>query len=96
MPADSKILEHRDEIKRVAAKHGAGNVRVFGSRAPGDAGPSSDADFLVDVVGPTTPWFPGGLITDLEALLGCAVDVGSADELHPAIRGSVLAEALAL
>ncbi|PYK30762.1 MAG: DNA polymerase subunit beta, partial [Verrucomicrobia bacterium] len=61
---DRLIERHRDAILRVAAQHGAGNVRVFGSRARGDAASTSDADFLVDIVGPLTPWWPGGLIAD--------------------------------
>lgn len=47
------------DIKSIAAKHGAGNVRVFGSVTRGEARPDSDVDLLIDIVGPTTPWFPG-------------------------------------
>jgi uncharacterized protein len=93
MSVDDTIIARREQILRVAAKHGAGNVRVFGSRARGESVSGSDVDFLVDVIGPTTPWFPGGLIADLERLLGCPVDVGSEGELHPAIRERVLREA---
>ena len=39
----------QDEIREIAAKHGARNVRVFGSVARGDARPDSDVDFLVDM-----------------------------------------------
>ena len=45
----------RDEILEIARRHGAGNVRVFGSVARGESGPDSDLDLLFDVVGPTTP-----------------------------------------
>ena len=90
---DPLISQHRDAIVQIAAKHGAGNVRLFGSRARGTAGPDSDADFLIDIVGPTTSWFPGGLIDDLRTLLGCPVDVGQAHELHPLVRDRVLSEA---
>ncbi|HEX8323196.1 MAG TPA: nucleotidyltransferase family protein [Tepidisphaeraceae bacterium] len=90
---DPLIRHHRERILAIAAKHGAGNVRVFGSRARGTADVDSDADFLIDIVGPTTSWFPGGLINDLQALLGCPVDVGLPTELHPAVKDRVLAEA---
>lgn len=90
---DPLIAKNRRRIKEIAARHGAGNVRLFGSRARHDAGKDSDADFLFDIVGKTTPWFPGGLIADLQSLLGCPVDVGQASELHPLIRDKVLAEA---
>jgi hypothetical protein len=55
----STIHERRDEILRVAARHGAGNVRLFGSAARGEDTPDSDIDLLVDVTGTTTPC-PGG------------------------------------
>lgn len=51
------IHEYRDEVLRVAARHGAGNVRLFGSVAQGEDTPDSDIDLLVDVTGATTPWF---------------------------------------
>lgn len=54
------LIEHREEILHICAKHGAGNVRVFGSMARGDFTEASDVDFLVDVVGPTTQGWPGG------------------------------------
>jgi hypothetical protein len=37
----------RSEILRLAARHGARDVRVFGSFARDEAGPSSDLDLLV-------------------------------------------------
>ena len=88
--------QHRDEILTIAARHGAGNVRVFGSLARGEGRPESDVDLLVDIVGPTSAWFPGGLIADLEELLGRPIDVALAGELHRLIRDEVLAEAAAL
>ncbi len=93
---DQLIVNRLHEILEIASRHGAGNVRVFGSRARNDARPDSDADFLVDLVGQPSPWFPGGLIADLEQLLQVSVDVGSDSELHPAIREAVLREAVPL
>jgi uncharacterized protein len=84
------------EIHAIASKHGAGNVRVFGSVARGDARPGSDVDFLIDVIGPTTPWFPGGLLSDLESLLQRPVDVVLERSLNPLIREEVLTEAVPL
>ena len=80
----------------LAAKHGAGNLRIFGSFARGDARPESDVDFLIDIVGPTPPWFPGGLLVDLETLLQRRVDLVIARSLHPLIRDSVLKDAVPL
>jgi predicted nucleotidyltransferase len=92
----AEILRKREEILQIARRHGVGRVRVFGSHARGSAGPSSDVDFLIEVDGPTTPWFPGGLVVDVEALLGCRVDVAEPDGLRPEMRARVLAEALPL
>ena len=90
---DDLIRQNRIAIVQIAKKHGAGNVRVFGSRARDQASKSSDVDFLVDIIGPLTPWWPGGLISDLQQLLNCPVDVGMEKELHPLIREEVLKEA---
>jgi len=53
-------------------------------------------DLLIEVNGPTTPWFPGGLVADLKALLGCRVDMVEADALRPEMRERALAEAVPL
>ena len=93
MTVQQAVLEHRDEILEIAARHGATNVRVFGSVARGTAGPASDLDLLIDVTGETSPWFPGGLMADLEDLLGCRVDIATESMLHRRIKHRVLAEA---
>ena len=96
MSTGQRIREHRDEILRVAARHGAGNVRLFGSVARGEDTPESDVDRLVDVTGDTTPWFPGSLVADLERLLGQRVQVVIHRSLSPLIRDAVLREAVPL
>ena len=94
---DLETLRAREgEIRAVAARHGAGNLRVFGSIARGDARPDSDVDLLIDIVGPTSPWFPGGLLCDLEKLLGRRVDVVVERSLNPLLRESVISEAVPL
>jgi len=96
MSTAAAIHERRDEILRVASRHGAGNVRVFGSAARGDDRPDSDIDLLVDVTGVTSPWFPGGLTAELEELLGKRVQVVIRRSLSPLIREAVLREAVPL
>jgi len=86
----------REEILRIAAKHGAYNVRVFGSVARGEADTESDVDLLVDVGPEHSSFFPGGLLADLEDLLGCQVDVLTEDALHWYIRDRVVKEAIPL
>ena len=62
MGIDELLKEKREEILRIAAKHGAYNVRVFGSVARGEAREDSDVDFLIDVGENHSAWFPLGLI----------------------------------
>ncbi len=92
-----EILQtRRDDILAVFARHGARNIRVFGSVARGDATDQSDVDFLVEAGPQLSPWFPGGLVSDLEALLGRRVDVVTDKGLHPYLRERILKEAVAL
>ena len=93
---DQLLYEKRDDIKRIAARHGAYNIRVFGSVARGEAGPESDIDILIDVGPTTSSWFPAGLILDLEDLLGQRVEVITEKALNPELRDHVLREAIPL
>jgi predicted nucleotidyltransferase len=93
MSIEYLVRQKRDEILRIAERHGAYNVRVFGSVARGEAGPDSDVDFLIDAGEKVSPWFPGGLVYDLEELLGRRVDVVTENALHPKLRQYVLREA---
>jgi predicted nucleotidyltransferase len=84
----------RDEILRAAARHGAYNVRVFGSVARGEAGPDSDLDVLVDMEPGRSLLDLGGLLVDLEELLSRKVDVTTEKGLKARIRERVLKEAV--
>jgi hypothetical protein len=44
----------------------------------------------------SAPFFPGGLIADLEAELGRRIDVTTRSALHPRLREEVLREAVPL
>lgn len=94
MDIDELIRTKRDLIRRIAAHHGARNVRVFGSVARGEAGPASDVDLLVEAGPTTSAWFPGGLVADLEEVLGRRVDVVTERGLAPELRERVLSEAV--
>lgn len=84
------------EIHEVAARRGAGSVRVFGSVARGDARPDSDVDFLVTFEPDRSLFDLGGLIVDLEDLLGWSVDVVTLEELRPRMRDRVISDAVSL
>ncbi len=91
------LQDQREEILKIAAKHGAFNIRVFGSVARGEETENSDINFLIDYdLSKTSPWFPGGLLADLEDLLGCSVDIVTEKSLHSLIRQRVLKEAILL
>jgi predicted nucleotidyltransferase len=79
-----------------ARGHGVRRVRVFGSLARGEEGPSSDVDFLVDLDAGRTLLDLAGFRHDAEQILGGPVDVATPDMLKERIRGQVLAEALPL
>ncbi|WP_446682982.1 nucleotidyltransferase family protein [Cyanobacterium sp. HL-69] len=91
------LKEKREEIINIASKHGAYNVRVFGSVARGEADEKSDIDFLIDYdIDKITPWFPVRLIRELENLLGKKVDVVTVNGLKQRIKERVLQEAINL
>ena len=90
------LRARREEILRLAASHGARNIRVFGSVARGEADQASDVDFLVEMEPGRTLLDMGGLLMDMQALLGRHVDVISARGLRSSIRDRVLREAVSL
>jgi predicted nucleotidyltransferase len=96
MTVEHLLREKRNDIRNIAARHGAYNVRVFGSVARGEAGPESDIDFLVDAGPTTSSWFPAGLILELEKILGHRVEIVTENGLNPFIRDYVLREAVPL
>ncbi len=88
--------DKRDEIIAIAAKHRAGNVRVFGSVARGDADEDSDVDFLVVLHPETSLMDHAALLVELEELLGRKVDVVPERCLRPRARARILKEAVPL
>ncbi|ANV92070.1 nucleotidyltransferase family protein [Picosynechococcus sp. PCC 8807] len=97
MSLKSLVQEKRDQILALAVKHGAFNVRLFGSVARGEDTLDSDIDFLIDYdLERVSAWFPVGLIQDLEDLLGCRVDVVTEGGLKPRIRDDVLRDCVVL
>ena len=93
MDARELLQKKRDEILQTAAERGAYNIRIFGSVARGEADLESDIDFLVDLEPSCSLFDIGGLLADLEELLGCRVDVVTEKGLHWYIRDRVLKEA---
>jgi predicted nucleotidyltransferase len=90
-----ELRSRREEILRVAAQHGARHIRIFGSVARGEADDRSDVDFLVELETGRSLFDLGGLLMDLQTLLGRPVDVVTERGLKSRIR-DVLHEAVSL
>jgi predicted nucleotidyltransferase len=91
-----EIRQKREQILNVAARHGARNLRVFGSVVSGQQRPDSDLDFLVDFDHGRSLLDHVALVQDLEDLLGQKVDVVTENALHWYIRDRVLQQATVL
>jgi predicted nucleotidyltransferase len=87
------LAAHRDEVLALVAARGVTNLRVFGSVARGEDGPSSDIDLIADFPPGTSLITVIGLEHALRDLLGIGVDLGPADSLKAAVRDRVLSEA---
>jgi predicted nucleotidyltransferase len=95
-PRPIAIPEVREDILRIAADHGAGNVRVFGSTGRGGQSASSDLDLLVNMAEDRSLFDLIALSNDLEESFGVEVDVVTEASLSPYMRDRVLDEAVAL
>ncbi len=84
----------RDEILHLAGKYGAHNARLFGSAARGETDEASDLDHVVELEPGHSLFDLGGLQFELEALLGCRVEVVTERELKRRTRDRVLREAV--
>ena len=93
MTLDELVKEKREDILKLAAKHGARNVRVFGSVARGEAGPESDIDLLVDMEPGRSLLDLGGLWSDLNELLGRKVGIVTEKSIYWLLRRRILKEA---
>ena len=94
MGIQETISSRKGQIVALAAKYGASEVRVFGSVARSSADEDSDVDFLVDLAPGRSLFDLGGLLYELQELLGRRVDVVTPAGLRPRIRQRVLEEAV--
>jgi uncharacterized protein len=95
-PMLSDLRNLRSEILATARARGASRVRVFGSVARGDATEASDIDFLVDLDDGRGLFDLGGLLMDLQDLLGHNVDVVTEAGLRDRVAQRVLDDAVEL
>jgi predicted nucleotidyltransferase/DNA-binding XRE family transcriptional regulator len=95
-PLGRRVLRERRRLTEVAARHGASNVRIFGSVARGSEGPDSDVDLLVDLAPGTGLLGLGRLERDLAEILQTRVEVVPATDLKPGVAENVLSGTIAL
>ena len=96
MNTKEQLHQEREALIKIAEKHGAFNLRVFGSVARGEDTPESDIDFLVDYGKNTSAWFPAGLELDFENYLGRKTEIVTEKGLHPMLKAQILKEAVQL
>jgi predicted nucleotidyltransferase len=96
MSIGQELQSKRVDILRLADRHGASEVRIFGSVARGEAGSDSDVDLLVKLAPGRSLLDHVALWQDLEDLLGRKVDLVSEKALHRLIRDQILKEAVPL
>jgi len=83
-------------VLATAGRHGASNIRVFGSVARGEDGPGSDVDLLIDLAPGRGLFTLGALERELSQVLGSPVDVAPSDSLRPKLKVEAEAEAIPL
>ena len=96
MGIDDLLQGQRERILQISAKHGAHNIRVFGSFARGEATADSDLDLLVQFEPKRSLLDISGLKLELEELLGRKVDIVEPEALHWVIRDEILGQAIPL
>jgi hypothetical protein len=90
------VMIRKQEILAIADRYGAKNVRIFGSVARGDEQKDSDIDFLVDMEPGRSLFDLGGMLYELQEILGIEVDVVTEKGLRARIRDRVIEEAIPL
>jgi uncharacterized protein len=79
----------RKELLALALKHGASNIRIFGSVARGEETEGSDIDLLVDMAEDASLLDLIRLKNDLEDLLGRPIDITTKPALHPMLADTI-------
>ena len=95
-PTIDLLRSKREEIMAIAAKHGASNIRIFGSVARGEAINTSDLDLLIDLEPERSLFSLIALKQELEEVLDLQIDLAEPHSLHQLVRDRVLQEAVKL
>jgi predicted nucleotidyltransferase len=93
MKPSIEIREKRERILDIAKRHGARNVRVFGSVARGEDTERSDLDLLVDMDEDRPLSDLGEFVEDVRGALKCKVQAVTSDSLNRLLKERILSEA---
>jgi len=93
MTAEETLKIKRKDILRIAGRHGAQNIRIFGSFARGEAGAKSDLDLLVEMQSGRSLFDLVALGQELEEFLGRKVDILTDGGISPYLKDRIYAEA---
>jgi hypothetical protein len=96
MNLDDVRKQWRADILRLAERHGARNVRVFGSVARGEETDASDLDLLVEMEPGRNYFDLVAFWQDLEETLGARVDVITDGGVSPYLSERIYGEAVQL
>lgn len=96
MKIEENLKQKREVIHRIALRHGARNIRVFGSAVHGELRDDSDIDFLVELDSDRSLFDLGELLLELQELLGRKVDVVTEDSIYWLLKRRILKEAVPL
>ena len=93
MSLKTVLKQRRSEIFKIADQYGVHNIRIFGSVGKETEKPDSDVDLLVDLEPGRSLLDLGGMVFDLQRLLGRKVDIVTEKGLHWYIRKAIVDEA---
>jgi predicted nucleotidyltransferase/DNA-binding XRE family transcriptional regulator len=91
-----RLRQHRKALLECAARHGATNVRIFGSVARGEERPDSDIDMVVDISQEMGLIELTSLEQEFREIIGVPVDLSASSELRPKVKIEVERDAVEL
>jgi len=95
-PMGRRLRRNRSALLAVAARHGAKNLRVFGSVARGEETSESDVDIVADLPSGIGLFELGTFERELSEILRANVDLAPSDGLRSRVRAEVDTEAIPL
>jgi uncharacterized protein len=86
----AKLAAHRGELEKLHVR----SLKVFGSRARGEARPDSDLDMIAEFSASVGFFELQDVERYLGALLERKIDLTTPGGLHPALKSRILADAI--